>query len=274
VTSVEIDVQRHAISRSVKLSAVIWSSGEYLVLVWSPPVACHSPAGLDDCASADGDESAGEWAKNWLSLSAQQDFVFFGSEADVCSGGNQYYCYYEGDVYYEGVPRAGEQAVTGNAVSGGLGVATTRVMLGYDRTLFENFSLGVRIGYAFGGGPQAPNSSAFLPVHAAGRVGYWFGREPFARAGFRPFVFVGGGMAQIDTHVIVTVYENEQDYASDTRTKLHAWRKAGSAFISGGLGTSYMLNDWTGFSGELKLVQTLGAAATGMSLNLGYTVGL
>jgi len=50
VTSVEIDVHRQAISKSVKFSAVIWSSGEYLVLVGSAPKTRHSPTGLDDCA--------------------------------------------------------------------------------------------------------------------------------------------------------------------------------------------------------------------------------
>ena len=50
VTSVEIDVHRQAISRSVKLSAVIWSSGEYLVFVGSAPKARHSPTGSDACA--------------------------------------------------------------------------------------------------------------------------------------------------------------------------------------------------------------------------------
>ncbi|MFP6683404.1 MAG: hypothetical protein VB934_01775 [Polyangiaceae bacterium] len=224
--------------------------------------------------SAKADEPAGDWAKNWLSLSAQQDFVFFGSEANVCSGGNQYYCYYEGDVYYEGIPQPGDQAQVGNAVGGGVGVATTRLMLGYDRSLFENFSLGVRLGYAFGGGPEVPNGSAFLPVHAAGRVGYWFGSEPFGRTGLRPFVFLTGGMAQIDTRVLVTVYEGDDAYVNDQRTKLHAWRKAGSAFVGGGVGTSFQINNWAGFSAEMKIMQTLGSTATGMSLNLGYTVGL
>lgn len=226
----------------------------------------------NDSAKAGG--PSGDWAKNWLSLSAQQDFVFFGGEADVCSGGNQYYCYYEGDLFYDGLPHSGEQAQVGNAVGGGVGVATTRLMLGYDRSLFENFSLGVRLGYAFGGGPKVPNGSAFLPVHAAGRVGYWFGSEPFGRTGFRPFVFLTGGMAQIDTRVLVTVYEGEDAYLNDQQTKLHAWRKAGSAFVGGGVGTSFQINNWAGFSAEMKVMQTLGSTATGMSLNLGYTVGL
>ena len=41
----EREVQRQAISKSPKLSAVIWSSGEYLVLASSRPKACHSPSG-------------------------------------------------------------------------------------------------------------------------------------------------------------------------------------------------------------------------------------
>ncbi len=200
--------------------------------------------------------------------------MFFGSDTNVCSGGNQYYCYYDGDVYYGGLPQSGAEAQVGNAVGGGLGAATTRLMIGYDRSLFENFSVGVRLGYAFGGGPEVPGGSAFLPVHAAGRVGYWFGSQPFARSGFRPFVFLSGGMAQMDSRVLVTVYEGEDAFVNDQRTKLHAWRKAGSGFVAGGAGASYQINNWAGFTGEMKVVQTLGAAATGLSFNLGYTVGL
>ena len=111
------------------------------------------------------------------------------------------------------------------------------------QVVIENFSLGVRLGYAFGGGPEVPNGSAFLPVHAAGRVGYWFGSEPFGRTGLRPFVFLTGGMAQIDTRVLVTVYEGDDAYVNDQRTKLHAWRKAGSAFVGGGVGTSFLPDD-------------------------------
>ena len=44
-TAREREVQRQAISKSLKLSAVMWSSGEYLVLASSRPKACHSPSG-------------------------------------------------------------------------------------------------------------------------------------------------------------------------------------------------------------------------------------
>ena len=53
-TARDSDVQRHAIRRSVKLSAVIWSSGEYLVLAASRPIACHSPSGTPWAAPPSG----------------------------------------------------------------------------------------------------------------------------------------------------------------------------------------------------------------------------
>ena len=52
VISVSMDRQRQAISRSVKFSGVIWSSGEYLVLAASWPKWRHSVSAAD-CASCE-----------------------------------------------------------------------------------------------------------------------------------------------------------------------------------------------------------------------------
>jgi len=206
-----------------------------------------------------------------LSLEVQQDFLFFGSEEAICTGSNQYHCFYENDAYYDQLPYAGD----GNGVAGGVGVANTRLLIGYDRVFFDNFTAGARIGYSFGGSPDAPNAASFLPVHAEARAAYWFGDAPFVDEGLlRPFVYFAGGLTEVDSRVLVTVYDGEDDYLADRRTQLHAWRKTGTGFAAAGGGSAIKINNWMGFVVDMRVMQMFGASGTGMALRAGYTVGL
>jgi hypothetical protein len=206
--------------------------------------------------------------KNWVSLAVQQDFLFLGGEATSCSGTGDYQCFRDTGAFYNIRP----YEKSGGAIGGGVSAATTRILAGYDRAI-GNFSLGVRVGFAFGGGPAAPGGKSFFPVHGEGRVAYWFGADPFGRAGVRPYLTLGGGVAQVDSSVSVIVYENEQDFIADKRTTLDAWRKAGTGFLAAGGGVLYAITPRTGPFGEVRVVQLLGASNTGMGLQLGYAFG-
>ncbi len=140
-------------------------------------------------------------------------------------------------------------------VNGGVAVATSRVLLGYDRALGENLSLGARIGYAIGGGPQRPAASAFLPVHLEARATYWFGENPLARSGFRFFVLAAGGMAQVDASVPVDVYGSAQAYRSQQFQDYRAWKKSGLAFAALGGGGMYAITPATGIVVEAKAME-------------------
>lgn len=173
----------------------------------------------DDVAS-----SSGPYKKNWLGVHFGMDIAVIGG-SNVCAENGGYECYEAGsDKYaYGGPPYPGTGVATGTVL------ATKRVLVSYDRAFTSNFMAGLRLGYAFGGGPPAvsafkvdqngnairdaegrvvPDSKInFLPFHAELRLSYWFSRGALAKKGVRPYIFATGGMAQVDAKVKVSVYD-------------------------------------------------------------------
>lgn len=223
------------------------------------------PCEGDDCPDA---KPVDDFKRNYVSLAVQQDFLFLSGGTNVCSGEGDYQCFRTTGEFYDRVP----YDKSGGEVAGGIGASTTRIMAGYDRVIWR-FTLGVRVGFAFGGGPQAPGGLAFVPVHAEGRAAFWFGSEPFKNKGPRFYLTAGGGLAQADSKVSVIVYENEQDFKDDKRLTLDAWRKAGTGFLAFGAGFLYAITPRTGPFAEARVIQLLGAGSTGMGLQLGYAFG-
>lgn len=209
-------------------------------------------------------------AKNWVSLGVQQDFLLFSSESKVCSGNNDYACFLDGDEYYITTMRR-PQEEPGNEVSGGLAAATLRVLLGYDRLFGSNLMLGARAGFAFGGGPQAPEGAAFVPIHFELRAAYFLGKDPFARAGLRPYLALGGGLAQVDAKLDVAVVEQQGEPGAVR--ELEAWKKTGTGFAFAGVGTQYALKPTSALFLEGKYLQMFGTSSGGLALKLGYTMG-
>ncbi|MDC0745479.1 hypothetical protein [Polyangium mundeleinium] len=206
--------------------------------------------------------------KNWVTLGLQQDFLGLSGTTGTCSGGNEYTCF-SGDDYYEAIP----YDKSGGELAGGLAAATTRIFVGYERVFGRNITAGLRAGFVFRGGPQAPGGAAFVPIHAEARAAYWFGADPFASAGFRPFLTLGGGLAQVDASVKVTVYNTEQDFLADKRLVLDAWKKSGLVFIAAGGGAMYAIRPNTGPLAEVRLIQLFGASGTALSATFGYSHG-
>ena len=144
-------------------------------------------------------------------------------------------------------------------------------------------------------GPQPDSGNAFLPFHLEARGSYWFGKDPFSRVGLRPFGFVGGGMAQVDTKVEVSVREktcnpgtaadapagacvvpdkNLNDYQYNPETqKVEAWRKAGQSFVGLGGGVMYAMTPNSGVIGELKISYMLPTPNIVVSPTIGYVMG-
>ncbi len=242
-----------------------------------PASACGSD---DDCAdaqtcrggacAASRPEERPLRKRNWLSVAFQTDALLVPSAANACAGGTGYTCFGSNGSYYAGVPLAGAD----DQVNGGVAVATSRVLLGYDRALGESVTLGVRSGYAIAGGPQRPGASAFLPVHLEARATYWLGENPLARSGFRFFVVAAGGMAQVDASVPVDVYESAHAYQSQQSQDYRAWKKAGLAFGALGGGGMYAITPATGIVVEAKAMELFPTPASGFNLQLAYVVGL
>jgi hypothetical protein len=206
--------------------------------------------------------------RNWLSLSAQQDLMFIGSATRACSADSDYACFGADDSYYDRIPYEGE----GGEISGGLDAATTRFMIGYERALVAGLSAGVRVGFAIGGAPKAPGGNDFLPLHAEGRLAWWFGG--FApRTGPRFFVAASGGLAQVDAELPVYVYESEAAYLGNRYTPYRAYRKTGTGFLALGAGALVAVTPSSGILGEVRLMRMLDVGGTVLAPSLGYAVG-
>lgn len=155
---------------------------------------------------------------NWIRLTFAPDFAMVSGQ-DVCGfqdayeGGEPelandptFVCVRNADgenhARYVGQTTSGQ----GNNVNFGFGVATMRLMLGYDRVLIKGLSIGARVGFAFNGTNE--DFASFIPVHAEGRLMYTIGRNPFAGQVVRPWIYLSGGLAQVDTAVDVDVLED------------------------------------------------------------------
>ena len=151
--------------------------------------------------------------KNWITLSFAPDLSIVGG-TNVCSKetrtASNYVCIRQdvNDTLYTGTPTRDN----GNNINAGIALSTLRIMLGYDRVIIDNLTLGARVGFAFNGGA---GDAKFLPVHVEGRIGYWPGKRPFAGSIVRPYLMLSGGLAQIDTKVNVEVLEDGNACGAD-----------------------------------------------------------
>lgn len=222
---------------------------------------------------------------HWVSLAFQQDFMLFPAEKGICSGGNDYECFFAGDLLYTGLP----DTDSGNELTGGFGLATQRVVLGYDYRLPFGLALGAQGGFAFGGGPETP-SNKFNPLHAEARVAYYF-----KVGALEPYAVLAGGLTQVDAKVTVSIrqtqsplpiYEGQPDCiitdpdtgvagppCLSTPTNVDAWRRAGGAFVSLGGGARYLIKDRFGPFLELRGGRTFPASSTVFAARLGMSVG-
>jgi hypothetical protein len=199
--------------------------------------------------------------------------LFSGENVCTVDGQNSdnYVCFREDGSRYIGTPTLD----AGNNVNPGFALGTLRLNLGYDRLFLDNILAGARLGFAFNG--ASGDGVAFLPVHVEIRGSYVIGRKPFERLGARPFVFLSGGVAQIDTKVEVNVLEDgnacgaanpndinspctkpSKDSIVEKRQQtLEAYKQAGRGFISVGGGLSYAVLDRLAFNVALRASVTV-----------------
>ena len=248
-----------------------------------------------------------KYKKNWLGLHFAQDIAFV-SGADVCSRASQanngFACYQTGttDQPYLGDPYPGA------GIAGGAVFATKRILVSFDRAFTPNITLGVRAGFALGGGPPAGKNdttagTAFLPAHLEARLSYWFGKSPLAKKGLRPYVHVGGGLAQVDAKVKVPINDcTSGNLPPDNGTDLNAprylcsigqpgaydpsnpaqvppmtldaWKKLGQGFITAGGGVVYAFTEKLGAQLNLNLMFMVPTTGPVIEPSLGVVYGL
>jgi hypothetical protein len=207
--------------------------------------------------------------RNWFSLSFQQELLVYGATSGVCSGAEQYHCFLSGEPYAGSIYDA-----AGNEIHGGVGGATRRVLIGYERVLGDEFTLGGKLGFAFAGSPEPTGAKGLVPFHAELRGSYWFGEAPFASGGLRSYVGLAAGLGEVDGRVTVEYYVDQAGYQSNQKGKLDAWRQTGPGFVGLHAGLALAPSQHHALSLELRLLQILPASAFGGALNVGYSFGL
>ncbi len=250
-----------------------------------------------------GEEDTDDRRMNWIRLTFAPDFTIVSGE-DICgfkdgyTGDTPTQAFDESVVCaknpgsekpsrYLGQPTPGQ----GNNVNTGFGVSTMRLMLGYDRVIVEGLTLGARVGYAFNGTNE--EFASFIPVHAEGRVAYTFGSSPWSGQVVRPWIFVSGGLAQVDTAVEVDVLEDgtacgaadPKDNGSDCTIPsesgdpepriqtVRAIKQAGLGFAGGGGGISFVPVPLFEINVGLKVSATFPVVVAVFSPELGIGFG-
>lgn len=218
-----------------------------------------------------------EERSNRLSVTVEQDLgIVIGESA--CSQAGQlqggFACFRADQTQYHGSP-----ALQDPGNPSGLLLATTRVLLAYDRVLAGHVTLGGRVGFVVrGGGPKPDGASApaFLPFHGELRAAYWFGDAPFAGEGLRAGLFAAGGIAQVDSWWQVYVEEDKgapvpvaQPGNPDSQT-LDAYQKAGTGFAGGGLSLAYSFAPSSAVVLHLKVMELFPSNGTVVAPELGY----
>jgi hypothetical protein len=242
---------------------------------------------------------SGPYKKNWIGLHVGWDLAMMGGD-DVCSRASQedegFACFYEGtEDQYGFDPQPGRA----DSIKGGIAPATIRVMLSYDRVVTPNISVGARAGYAFNGGPPSgADKIKFFPFHGELRGTYWIGQDPFSKKGLRPYVHIGGGIAQVDAKLPVTIVDCATGSGEDVPNKnpdmssleyqeclagqgttrkvinLDAYKKLGQQFVGVGGGMVYALTPNSGFQINLNLQFMLPTSGFVIQPSAGYVFGL
>lgn len=255
----------------------------------------------------DGDGDGGDTPrpkKNWLSLSLSLDEAIV-SGGEVCSVSSYesgtYACFKDsGRMYDPSKPRGSNRGT----VSGPpFALGTVRVLVGFDRLISKTtpLLLGVRLGYAFNGGPATQDlktgaeDKKFFAPHAEVRATYYIGKDALTKLGPRPFVYLAGGAAQVDAKVTGIPVSNDcsaktsgsaaascKDTNGDgkpdsvdkpTGVSVDAYRKMGTMFVAVGGGMVYAVSPKSGVSLDLKISNFFGSSGLAVSQTLGYVSG-
>jgi hypothetical protein len=230
-------------------------------------------------SSGGGGGPSGPYKKNWFGIHIGEDLAIVGG-SDVCTKSSQendgFACFASGTSVAYPEPGVG-YPVPGRAdkISTGIAAATTRFMLSYDRAFTPNILAGVRLGYAIGGGPKSGNKS-FLPIHGELDVQYWFGgKDAIAKKGFRGYGQLGGGVAQVDAKLPVTVCPTTLASCNEqTAVKLDAYKKLGQSFVTLGGGAMYAVTPSSGVQLNVNLMYMLPTSGLVIEPSLGYIFGL
>jgi hypothetical protein len=211
---------------------------------------------------------------SWVSLSIEQDFglVSTSGACSVHAQENEGYACYRAD----GVQYAGNPVLTNEPL--GAGIGPTRLLLGFERLLYYDTSVGVRAGWSLlGEGPTPRAGTAFLPLSVSARATHWFGDDPFARTGLRPFAFLTAGYAMFDVKTSVHVREdpNAVTYqgGNDLEQTVDLWKRAGDGFAGAGGGLAFAFGAGTAAVVEIAALEVFPYGALVIAPTAGLMLG-
>jgi hypothetical protein len=232
--------------------------------------------------------AGGHRKKIWVGVHVQQDFSFVPAQQDVCgtpdnNPPNNVTCYDDQDFLYTGFPLASDpDHVNGNEILGGTRRSNLRLLVDFSYLFSPNFSAGARIGYVLGIGPDRP---ALAKFHLEARVAYWFGSDPFAKKGIRPYIAVAGGAAEVNDKFTAQIYEYKcQDpmiteeqcmnmgYPGKNPT-LTVWRRGAKTFAGGAVGAMLPIGNNMGLVAEVKVQTFFVSSALTVAPVIGYAFG-
>jgi hypothetical protein len=217
--------------------------------------SCSSDSDCDEGSCVDGtctagggggdEEEGGELKHSWIGLHAAFDLIYQSAVEDACGPNSDTTSCYVGGVAF---PLDNEVAVPLGTATG-FAPGQLRLLLSYDYALSPNMTIGARAGYALFGAPED-----FMPVHAEARFAYYF--KGLNEKGFRPYVHIGGGMAEVNGHLKKTDVASQVTVPDPTSptgfrdipqiSDVDIYTKAGTGFaeVGGGIlwGTTRSLN--------------------------------
>ena len=93
---------------------------------------------------------------NWLTLTLRQDLVIHSATSNVCSAGSRYECFAQGErtELTTNEFTSGGNRISGTTVSQG----SLRILLGYERVVYPDVSVGARVGSVLYGASQRTSS--------------------------------------------------------------------------------------------------------------------
>jgi hypothetical protein len=241
-------------------------------------VPCEDDRDCEGGLSCDWDGFCGEdpRRRNWFGIELAQSAGLVEAQG-ACSVASQenraYACFRQRDgAIYTGRPVYSSEPLA-------FGRGPTRLLLSYERLLFYNTSLGIRLGYAVvGSGPTLPGAAEFVPYSGELTARYWLGRDPFGRSGLRAYLMVGSGFAEYDVETKLTVREDpDAPYTqggNDLEQTLRVWKRAGDVFVSAGAGAMYPFSESFAAVVEVSACQAFPFSATLLTGNAGLRVGL
>lgn len=248
-----------------------------------------------DCASSNCNNGYCEMAQDasevetkpnqWMvGLHGGLDLWLASSSKKVCGEDSlragDFHCYNrdEDRIYNDASAKSNRLPMTdadsGGSIAPGFRMATVRVLASVDYVLKTYLSVGLRVGWAFGGGPRAIEynseghpigKSKFLPVHAEARGTLWL--RSLGKSGLHPYVHLSTGLAEVDANTPINAKLNGQ-----TR-KLDAWRKMGPIFVGGGGGAVYSINRTFGVQLNVNAMYMLPNTGLVLEPSLGGIVG-